>query len=167
MICNADLYPNYFHVNVSALAIVFRRQISIILPEISALRITLYLSIALSKILPHSKIRKNAKKLSVFGENDSRHLPNFLQSHIFWNFDHISRIDNKIYYRNIWFAKEIIILIMTAQVLFFNFFFRKRRAPYLFISFHFILCWQNTYEFKYYQKLLAMQKIRSMLIKVN
>ena len=83
MICNADLYPNYFHVNVSALAIVFRRQISIILPEISALRITLYLSIALSKILPHSKIRKNAKKLSVFGENDSRRLPNFLQTHIF------------------------------------------------------------------------------------
>ena len=38
-----------------------------------------------------SKIIKNAKKLSVFGENDSRRLSNFLQTHIFWNFDHTSR----------------------------------------------------------------------------
>ena len=49
----------------------------------SALHVTSYLSIALSKFLPHSKIMKNAKKLSVFGENDSRTLSNFLQSHIF------------------------------------------------------------------------------------
>ena len=49
----------------------------------SALHITSYLSIALSKILPHSKTIKNAKKLSVFGENDSRRLSNFLQTHIF------------------------------------------------------------------------------------
>ena len=28
MICNAELYPNYFSVNVSVLAVVFRRQIS-------------------------------------------------------------------------------------------------------------------------------------------
>ena len=48
-----------------------------------ALHITYYLSIALSKILPNSKIIKNAKKLSVFGENDSRPLSNFLQTHIF------------------------------------------------------------------------------------
>ena len=89
-----------------------------------ALHFTSYLSIALSKILPHSKTIKNAKKLSVFGENDSRRLSNFLQTHIFWNFDHISRIYNQINYRNIWFLKVIIILIMTAQVLFF-----KRPVP--------------------------------------
>ena len=50
-----------------------------------ALHSTSYLSIALSKILPHSKTIKNAKKLSVFGKNDSRCLSNFLQTHIFWN----------------------------------------------------------------------------------
>ena len=94
-----------------------------------ALHFTSYLSIALSKILPHSKTIKNAKKLSVFGENDSRRLSNFLQTHIFWNFDHISRIYNQINYRNIWFPKVIIILIMTAQALFFNVFFQKRPAP--------------------------------------
>ena len=48
-----------------------------------ALQFTSYLSIAPSKILPHSKTIKNAKKLSVFGENDSRRLSNFLQTHIF------------------------------------------------------------------------------------
>ena len=37
-----------------------------------ALHITSYLSIGLSKILLHSKTVKNAKKLSEFGENDSR-----------------------------------------------------------------------------------------------
>ena len=37
----------------------------------SAVHITSYLSIALFKILPHSKTTKDAKKLSVFGENDS------------------------------------------------------------------------------------------------
>ena len=63
--------------------------------------------------------------MSVFGENDSRCLSNFLQTHIFWNFDHISRTYNQINYRNIWFAKVIIILIMTAQVLFFDVFFEK------------------------------------------
>ena len=46
-----------------------------------ALHLTSYLFIALSKILPHSKT-KNAKKLSLFGENDSRRLSNFLQTHI-------------------------------------------------------------------------------------
>ena len=48
-----------------------------------ALRFTFYLSIALSRILAHSKTIKNAKKLSVFGENDSRCLSTFLQTHIF------------------------------------------------------------------------------------
>ena len=91
----------------------------------SALHITSYLSTALSKILPHSKTIKNAKKLSVFGENDSRRLSNFLQTHIFWKFDHISRTYNQINYRNIWFAKVTIILIMMAQVLFFDIIFEK------------------------------------------
>ena len=90
-----------------------------------ALHFTSYLSIALFKILPHSKTTKNAKKLLVFGENNSCHLSNFLQIHIFWNFDHISRICNQINYSNIWFAKIIIILIMTAQVLFLMFFPKK------------------------------------------
>ena len=48
-----------------------------------ALHFTFYLFIALSKILPHSKTIKNAMKLSVFDENDSRCLSNFLQTHIF------------------------------------------------------------------------------------
>ena len=48
-----------------------------------ALHFTYYLSIALSKILHHSKTIKKAKKLSVFGENDFRRLYNFLQVHIF------------------------------------------------------------------------------------
>ena len=153
MICNAELCPNYFSVNVSVLAVVFRQQFSKnrqfwltmsvfwkllanttpstetftenSLRHNFALHFTSYLSIALSKILPHSKTIKNAKKLSVFGENDSRRLSNFLQTHIFWNFDHISRIYNQINYRNIWFPKVIIILIMTAQVLFFNVFSEK------------------------------------------
>ena len=94
-----------------------------------ALHFTSYLSIALSKILPHSKAIKNVKKLLVFTKNDSRRLSYFLQTHIFWNFDHISRICNQINYRNIWFLKVIIILTMTAQVLFFNVFFRKKPAP--------------------------------------
>ena len=46
------------------------------------LHLTSYLSIALLKILPFRK-QKNAKKLSVFGKNDSRRISNFLQIHIF------------------------------------------------------------------------------------
>ena len=61
-----------------------------------ALHSTSYLSIALFKILPHSKTIKNAKKLLVFGENDSHRLSNYIQIHIFWNFDYISRIYNQI-----------------------------------------------------------------------
>ena len=34
---------------------------------------------ALSKILPHAETIKNAKKLSLFGENDSRRLSNFYE----------------------------------------------------------------------------------------
>ena len=94
----------------------------------SALHFTSYLSIALSKILSHSKTIKSPKKLSVFGENDSRRLSSFLQTHIFWKFDHISRTYNQINYRNIWFAKVTIILIMMAQVLFSIFFPKKTRT---------------------------------------
>ena len=49
----------------------------------SALHVTSYLSIALSKFLPHSKTITNAKKLSLFGENNSRRLTDFLQTHSF------------------------------------------------------------------------------------
>ena len=94
-----------------------------------ALYFTSYSSIALCKFLPNSKTLKNAEKLSVFRENESRRWSNFLQTHIFWNFDHIYRIYNQINYRNFWFQKLIIILIMTAQELFIERFFRKRLAP--------------------------------------
>ena len=90
-----------------------------------ALHFTSHLFIALSKILPHSKTIKNAKKLSVFGENDSCRLSNFLQTRIFWNFDHISRIYNQINYRNIWFPKVIIILSWRHKCFFLTFFSEK------------------------------------------
>ena len=76
-------------------------------------------------MLPHLKVIKNGNKLSVFRENDSHCLSNFLHTHICWNFDHIFRIYNQINYRIIWFGKVIIILIITAQVLFFNAFSEK------------------------------------------
>ena len=63
---------------------------------------------------------KNAKKLSVYGENDSRRLSNFLQAHVLWKFAHISRTYDQSNYRNIWFAKVTIILNIMAQVLFFE-----------------------------------------------
>ena len=77
------------------------------------------------KFCPIQKHNKNAEKLLVFGENDSRRWSNFLQMHIFWNFDHNFRICNQINYRNIWFLKVIRILIMTVQVPFFNDFSEK------------------------------------------
>ena len=61
----------------------------------------------------------------VFGENNSRRLSHFLQTYIFWKFDQISRNYNQINYRNTWFVKVTIILIMIAQVFFFNVFFEK------------------------------------------
>ena len=88
-----------------------------------ALHFTFHLSTAISKVLPHWKTRKNTKKLLVFGENDSRRLSIFLQNFIFWNFDHISITYNQINYRNVCFPKVIMILIMTAQVLFFDVFY--------------------------------------------
>ena len=93
-----------------------------------ALHFTSYLSTALSKILPLSKTIKNAKKLSVFGENDSRRLSNFLQTHILWNFDHISRISNQINYRNIWFPNVIIILTLRYKCIFSMFYPKKTRT---------------------------------------
>ena len=63
--------------------------------------------------------------MSVFGENDSRCLSNFLKTPIFWKCDQIFRTYNQINYRNIWFGKVIIILLMTTQVLFFDVFFEK------------------------------------------
>ena len=44
--------------------------------------------------------------MSVFGEKDSCHLCNFLQTHLFWDFDQISRIYNQTSSRNIWFLKK-------------------------------------------------------------
>ena len=93
-----------------------------------ALHFTSYLPIALSKILLHSKAIKNVKKLPIFRKNNYHCLSNFFETHIFWNFDHISWTRNQINYRGIWFAKVIIILIMTAQGLFFNVFFKKTRT---------------------------------------
>ena len=75
--------------------------------------------------MPHSKTLKSAKKLSGFGENRFRRLSNFLQTHIFWNFDHISRNYSQIDHRNILFSKITIILIMMAKMLFFDIFFEK------------------------------------------
>ena len=46
-------------------------------------------------------IYPNAKKLLVFGEDDSRRLSNFLQSHFFLKFHHISRTCNQFDFRNI------------------------------------------------------------------
>ena len=63
--------------------------------------------------------------MPVFGESNSCRLSNFLQTLIFWNFDHISRIYKQINYKDIWFPKVIINLTMTAQVLFFNVFSEK------------------------------------------
>ena len=48
-----------------------------------ALHFISYLPIAPSKVLPHSKTIKNAKKLSVFDKKDSRRLSNFLQTRSF------------------------------------------------------------------------------------
>ena len=49
----------------------------------SALYITSYLLIALSKIHPQSRAIKNAKKLLAFGENESLRLYDFSQIHMF------------------------------------------------------------------------------------
>ena len=74
------------------------------------------------------------------------HLPTFditwtlfkdksLETRIFWNFDHISRTSNQINYRNTWFAKVTIILIMATQVFFFLMFFSKKTRTLMPLSF--------------------------------
>ena len=60
----------------------------------------------------------------VFGGNDSCCLSNFLQTHISWKFDHISRTYNQINYRYIWFAK-VTIIYHDGTSAFFNVFFEK------------------------------------------
>ena len=99
-----------------------------------ALHFTSYLSIALSKILSFSKTIKNAQKLLVFGESDSHCLSDFLQAHIFSNFGHISRIYHQVNYREFGLENIIIILIMTAQLLFFNVFLLKKTNTLMLLS---------------------------------
>ena len=152
MICNAELCRNYFSVNITILAIspTISKKMTILAELVSFLKIVgeiqqlvrkrsqkihydeilHYISLPIfpmhfSKFCP---IQNQWKTL-----RNCRHLVKttlaiyliFLQVHIFWNFDHISRIDNQINYRNIWFPKLILNLIMTAQVLFFNDFSEK------------------------------------------
>ena len=82
--CNAKLCPNYFSVNVSVLAVVFCQQITkptILTETVGFLKFVGEIEQLVrkrSKILPHSKTIRNAKKLSVFGENNSRCLSNSL-----------------------------------------------------------------------------------------
>ena len=91
-----------------------------------ALHLTSYLSIAASKILPHSKKVKNTKKLSVFGKNNSRCLSIFLETLIFGHIvisGNISRTYNQINYRNIWQFLSVL-----HRCFFFGFFSKKTRA---------------------------------------
>ena len=111
MKCKAKLGCNQFSMNISVLAVVFHRQVSKnqqfclkflvfenchqntlastkrltenYLRRNFALHCNSYLSIALPKILLHSKTIKNDKKLSVYGECNSPKLSKFLQTHIF------------------------------------------------------------------------------------
>ena len=50
---------------------------------------------------------------------------NFYKLIFFETFNHISRIYNQINYRDIWFAKEMIILTMTVQVPFYDVFLKR------------------------------------------
>ena len=76
--------------------------------------------ISLSTYLLHlQKFCPIQKQQQQFGKNDARLLTKFLQTHIFWHFNHISRF-------YIWFANVIIILIRNAQV-FFMFSSKKTR----------------------------------------
>ena len=99
--CNAQLRLNYFSVNVSVLAVVFRRHIS---------------------------------NTNIFAWN-CRFFESVggMQTHISWNFDHISRTYNQINYSNIWFAKVIIILIKRVQV-FSSMFFSKKPRTWMSLS---------------------------------
>ena len=72
--------------------------------------------------------------VKTFGESNSRRLSNFLETHIFWKFDHISGTYNQINYRNIWFAKVTIIRITIAQVLFLDVFSPKKTRTLMSLS---------------------------------
>ena len=134
--------------NDSALAVAFRWQISknwqfcmkllvfwklsvkynSLCENVHRIFIAIYFCITFHFLFIHSCFQNSSpfkNKLLVFGENDSHHLSYFLQTHIFWNFDHISTIYNQINYRNIWFPEVMIILIMMAQFLFSMFFPKK------------------------------------------
>ena len=89
---------------------------------------TSYISIELSKILPQSKIIKNAKKLLAFGENNSHRLSNFLHIFIF-------------FYKYFFIIFETLIVFLESTIkliteifdfrykCFIQRFFRKRPAP--------------------------------------
>ena len=61
-------------------------------------------------------------KLSVIGENDSGCFSDFLQTHIFRNFDHVSRIYDPINYRKFDLQKSY----HDGRSAFFNVFFPKK-----------------------------------------
>ena len=84
---NAELRRNYFPVNVSVLTVVFLQQISTNFSNKFCIIyhfLFIYCTFQNSALFKHNK---SAKKLSVFGENDSRRVSNFLQTHVFWNFE--------------------------------------------------------------------------------
>ena len=167
MKCNAKLRSNYFSGNVSVLAVVFRRQIKkpTILPEIVGvflicrqnttasmetftekelernftLHFTSYLSIAFSKILPQSKTIKNSKKLSVFGKT-TLVVYVIVYKLIFFK---TLIIFLKPAIKLITFEKVIIILIMTAQVLFPMLFSIKTRTLMPLNSVYRLFCIRN------------------------
>ena len=60
------------------------------------------------KVMPHSKRIKTSKYCCS--------LCNFIQTNIFWNFEHTSRNYNSINYRSVWFTQVNIILIITTHV---------------------------------------------------
>ena len=68
------------------------------------------------KFCPFQKQEKGY--LSVSGKNDPAVYLIFYKLIFFWNFDHVSRTYNQVNYRNIWFAKVVIIFIRTGQALF-------------------------------------------------
>ena len=153
--CNSEVCPNYFSVNVSVLAVVFHWQIKKTqqfclkllvfwilstkynglygtftekkLWHNSALHITSYLSFALSKILPNSKAIKTLRNCRYLGKTTLAVYLVFLKLIFFKTFI-IFLTYNQINNSNIWFAKVTIILIPIVQVLFSVFFSKKTRT---------------------------------------
>ena len=165
MICNAELCRNYFSVNITILAIspTISKKLTILAEIVGFLKtvgetqqlvrkrsqkihydvILHYISLPIcplhfSKFCPIQKQWKTLRNCRYLVKTTLAIYLIFLQIHIFWNFDDISRIYNQINYRNIWFLKVIIILSMTLQVLFFNVFSKK--DPHLnAVELHFVL----------------------------